>query len=112
MDCLFCKIVNREIPAEIVYEDSDFLAFKDINPEAKVHILVIPKKHIDTIADLNEENIDLYGKILLVAQKVAQEQGIIESGFRSVINCNNDSGMEVKHLHIHILGGEKLGKIC
>ncbi len=112
-DCLFCKIVKGEIPSTKVYEDDEILAFKDINPMAPVHILVIPKKHYNDISEITEEDVDIIAKIHLVINKIAKEQGIAESGYRIVTNCKEDSGQEVKHLHFHLLGGKKLGtKIC
>ena len=112
-DCIFCKIANKEIPSNIVYEDEEILAFRDINPVAPVHILVIPKKHFDTVLDLNEEDEALVGRIYTVLNKIAKQEGIDENGFRIVVNCKEDGGQEVKHLHFHIIGGRKLGtKIC
>ena len=112
-DCLFCKIVKGEIPSTKVYEDDEILAFKDINPMAPVHILVIPKKHYNDISEITEEDVKIIAKIHLVINKIAKEQGIAESGYRIVTNCKEDSGQEVKHLHFHLLGGKKLGtKMC
>ena len=108
-DCIFCKIVKGEIPSSKVYEDEDILAFKDINPVTPVHILVIPKKHIESLNDIEAEDEKLLGKIFLTIKKIAKEQGIAEKGYRVVNNCGEDGGQEVKHLHFHILGGKKLG---
>ena len=108
-DCIFCKIINKEIPSKIVYEDDDILAFEDINPLAKIHILLIPKKHIETAADLQEEDAAVIGKIFLVAKKIAEEKGMAEEGYRIVNNCKEFGGQEVFHIHFHLLGGEKLG---
>ena len=108
-DCIFCKIINKEIPSKIVYEDDDILAFEDINPLAKVHILLIPKKHIETAADLQEEDAAVIGKIFLVAKKIAEEKGMAEDGYRIVNNCKEFGGHVVFHIHFHLLGGEKLG---
>ena len=108
-DCIFCKIINKEIPSKIVYEDDDILAFEDINPLAKVHILLIPKKHIETAADLQEEDAAVIGKIFLTAKKIAEEEGMDEDGYRIVNNCKEYGGQEVFHIHFHLLGGEKLG---
>ncbi len=108
MDCLFCKIINKEIPSQIVYEDNDILAFNDIAPKAPVHVLIIPKKHISSHAELEETDAELMGKIHMVINKIAREKGILESGYRVVINCGEDGGQEVKHLHFHLLGGKKL----
>lgn len=112
-DCIFCKIIRREIPSSIVYEDSEIIAFRDVNPQAPVHILVIPKKHIASLVDLKEEDELLVGKIYTVINKIAKQEGIDKKGFRVIVNCGDDGGQEVKHLHFHILGGKKLGlKIC
>ena len=108
-DCIFCKIINKEIPSKIVYEDDDILAFEDINPLAKIHILLIPKKHIETAADLQEEDAAVIGKIYLTAKKIAEEKGMAEDGYRIVNNCKEYGGQEVFHIHFHLLGGEKLG---
>ena len=108
-DCLFCKIVKGEIPLTKVYEDEEILAFKDINPVAPVHILVIPKKHISSLNEIEPEDQMLIGKIFTVIKKIAKEQGFAENGYRVIANCGEDGGQEVKHLHFHILGGKKLG---
>ena len=108
-DCIFCKIVNKEIPSTIVYEDEDILAFNDINPVTPVHILVIPKKHIESLAEIKEEDEKLIGKIHITIKKIANQVGILDKGFRVIVNCGEDGGQEVKHLHFHILGGKKLG---
>lgn len=112
-DCLFCKIVKGEIPSTKVYEDEQILAFKDIHPVAPVHILVIPKKHISSVIDLNEEDEVLIGKIYTTINKIAKQEQIAEKGFRVIVNCGEDGGQEVKHLHFHLIGGKKLGtKVC
>ena len=112
-DCIFCKIIKKEIPSSIVYEDDEILAFRDINPVAPIHVLVIPKKHIESVLELNEEDEKLVGKIYTVINKIAKQEGIDEKGFRIVVNCGEDGGQEVRHLHFHIIGGKKLGiKIC
>lgn len=108
-DCIFCKIIDREIPSQIVYEDDDVIAFNDVNPVAPVHVLIIPKKHIPTTADLAEEDAALIGKIFLVAKKIAEEKGLAEDGYRIVNNCKYVGGQEVFHIHFHLVGGEKLG---
>ncbi len=107
-DCIFCKIVEKEIPSSIVYEDDLVLAFKDINPEAPVHILVIPKKHIYSAMDLDEQSSHLIGHIILVSKKLAVDLGISETGFRIVNNCGEQGGQTVNHLHFHLLGGRQL----
>lgn len=109
-DCLFCKIVKGEIPSTKVYEDEFVYAFKDINPEAPVHILVIPKKHIESINKIEKEDEELIGKIFTTIKKVAKDQKIAESGYRVVSNCGKDAGQTVMHLHFHILGGKTLGE--
>jgi len=106
-DTIFGKIIKREIPADIVYEDDEVLAFKDIAPQAPIHILIIPKKEIPTANDIQEEDAPLIGKLFLVAKKLANEYGIAENGYRLVINCNKDAGQAVYHLHLHLLGGRK-----
>lgn len=112
-DCLFCKIANKEIPSTIVYEDDEILAFKDINPVAPVHILVIPKKHMDSIKDMKKEDEVLIGRIHTVINKIAEEQGVANTGYRIVTNSGKDSGQEVMHLHFHLIAGKELGtKIC
>lgn len=104
-DCLFCKIIEGNIPAKKVYEDDHTLAFEDINPQAPVHILVIPKKHISTLLDIGQEDHDLLGYLVDVANRIAKDKGIAERGFRVVINCNPESGQTVYHIHLHMLGG-------
>lgn len=112
MDCIFCKIINKEIPSKIVYEDDEVLAFEDIAPQAPVHIVVIPKKHIAKITEIEKEDETLIGKIYSVINKIAREKKIAEEGFRVIINCGENGGQEVKHIHFHLLGGKKLsGKI-
>ncbi len=109
MDCIFCKIVNKEIPAKIVYEDDKVLAFHDINPQAPYHILVIPKKHISLLTELTEEDKDLIGHIYLVINKIAKDLGFAERGFRVVVNCQEEAGQTVFHIHFHILAGRQMG---
>lgn len=109
---IFSKIIDREIPADIVYEDDQVLAFKDISPRAKVHILVIPKKAIATANDIAVEDEQVIGHLFTVAAKIARDLGIAEDGYRLVMNCNSHGGQEVYHIHLHILGGEKLGVMC
>lgn len=112
-DCIFCKIIKKEIPSSIVYEDDEILAFRDINPVAPVHILVIPKKHFKTVMEIQEKDKELIGKIYLVINNLAKEENIDSLGFRIVVNCGEDGGQEVNHLHFHLIGGKKLGtKIC
>lgn len=111
MSTIFTKIINREIPATIVYENDKVLAFKDINPAAPVHILVIPKKEIPTLNDITAEDKELIGEIFLAIAHITKELGIDKQGYRVISNCNEYGGQEVFHLHYHILGGEKLGPL-
>jgi histidine triad (HIT) family protein len=104
-DCLFCKIAKGEIKSDVVYEDDEILAFKDINPKAPVHILFIPKKHIPTLNDVSEGDAGLLGKIVLKAREVAKEHGVADEGYRVILNCNRNAGQEVFHIHVHLLGG-------
>ena len=104
MDCLFCNIVKGQIPSEKVYEDNDVYAFKDVNPEAPVHILIIPKRHIKSVDELEETDKELVGHIFLVAKKLAKENKL-ENGYRLVSNIGEEGGQSVKHLHFHLLGG-------
>ncbi len=108
-DCIFCKIIKGEIPSEKVYEDEDILAFKDINPAAPIHVLIIPKKHIATLMDITPEDNELMTKIMNAVQKVAKIVGADEKGFRLIANCGPDSGQEVMHIHFHLLAGRKMG---
>jgi histidine triad (HIT) family protein len=109
-DCLFCKIVAGEIDSDLVYEDEQVIAFKDIKPQAPTHILIIPRKHISTLLDLEEEDNHLVGHIYQVANELAEREGIAEDGFRVVSNCNEAGGQVVHHLHYHLLGGRKMAK--
>lgn len=102
-DCIFCKIVNGSIPSKKIYEDDDVIAFNDIKPSAKVHFLIVPKLHVETLKDCDVTHQILLGKILLLAPKIAQEQGL--AGFKTLINTGREGGQEVFHLHIHVLGG-------
>ena len=107
-DCIFCKIIKGEIPSNKVYEDEKILAFYDINPIAKVHILVIPKKHIASLQEIKEEDKELLFHILMKINEITEKVGIDKTGFRVLSNVGEDGGQAVKHLHFHILGGEKL----
>ena len=108
-DTLFTRIINREIPADIVYESDDLLAFRDISPQAPVHILIIPKQPIPTINDLQDGHAELVGKLFLAAAKIAAEVGVAEDGYRVVMNCNKDGGQMVYHIHLHLLAGRQMG---
>jgi histidine triad (HIT) family protein len=107
-DCLFCKFVSGEIQPDTVYEDDQVLAFRDIEPQAPCHVLIIPKRHISTLNDLEPEDAELIGRLYLVAKKVAQDEGIDESGYRTLINCNKQAGQSVFHIHLHLLGGRAM----
>lgn len=107
-DCIFCKIVNDEIPSKKVYEDEKVLAFYDISPEAPVHVVVIPKEHIDSVNALNEKNLEIVSHIFKVINKIVIELGISETGYRIVNNCGEDGGQTVNHMHFHLLGGRSL----
>ena len=109
-DCIFCKIAAGEIPSSKVYEDERVYAFKDINPQAPVHILVTPKEHMATVLECAEREDDLLGHLMKVASRIAKEQGLAENGFRLVTNCGKHGAQSVNHLHIHILGGRQLGE--
>ena len=108
MDCLFCKLVKGEIPATILYQDEDVIAFEDIMPQAPTHFLVIPKRHIATLNDLTEEDASLVGKLQVTAAKVAKQKGISDDGYRVVMNCNEMGGQTVYHIHMHVLGGRSM----
>lgn len=107
-DCIFCKIINKEIPSKIVYEDEDIFAFSDINPQAPVHILLIPRSHYASLNEVPEDKQDLIGHILLTAKRIAADQGLQESGYRIVLNTGRNSGQEVFHIHFHLLGGRRM----
>ncbi len=108
MDCLFCKIAQGEIPATVVFEDSQIMAFRDLNPQAPNHLLIIPKQHIATINDIQEENQALLGAMILRAKKIAQTEGLSEEGYRLVFNTNLNGGQTVHHIHLHLLGGRQM----
>ncbi len=109
MPSIFTRIINREIPATIVYEDDFVIAFNDINPLAPIHILIVPKKEIPTVNDVTAEDEAMLGRLFSAAARIASEKNIAESGYRLIMNCNADGGQEVFHLHLHLLGGEKIG---
>ena len=105
--CLFCRIVRREIPATIIAETDDCVAFRDINPQAPVHVLVIPRRHVASLNDANDAH--LVGRLAIVAAEIARKEGIADSGYRAVLNTNADAGQTVFHIHLHLLGGRRLG---
>lgn len=108
MDCIFCKIVKQEIPAKIIYEDEHVIAFDDLRPRAPIHKLIIPRKHIATLNDIETGDTELLGRLLQTAKHLAKELQIDESGYRTVINCNAGGGQEVFHIHLHLLGGRQM----
>ena len=107
MECLFCKIINRDIPADIVFEDEHVLAFNDINPQAPTHQLIIPKKHISTLNDIASDDLALVGRLQHTAAQLAKQQGFAEDGYRVVMNCNEMGGQTVYHNHMHLMGGRE-----
>jgi len=109
MDCLFCKIIAGEIPANRIYEDDEVIAFNDINPQAPTHALIIPRKHIATLNSADESDKSALGALSLAAAKIAEQQGFAQTGYRTVMNCNEDGGQTVYHIHLHLLGGKPLG---
>lgn len=108
-DCIFCKIVAKQIPARLVFEDDHVVCFHDVHPQAPKHALVIPKTHIESLAELQADHGELFMALLLGAQRAARELGLLETGFRTVVNTGQDGGQSVEHLHLHILGGRPLG---
>ena len=107
-DCIFCKIVDKELPADILYEDNNVIVFKDIKPKAPLHILIVPKKHIPSINHLELEDKELMGEMFLAAKKMAKKQGVAKTGYRLVFDTGKNAGQTVDHLHLHLLGGKKL----
>jgi histidine triad (HIT) family protein len=106
--CIFCRIVAGELSSDIVYQDEDFLAFRDISPQAPVHVLIIPKTHISSVAELAEKQQGLVGRLIMVAKSLAEKQGLADKGYRLVMNCGFEGGQAVPHLHLHLLGGRRL----
>ena len=107
-DCLFCKVVSGDVPADIVYQDDTLVAFRDINPQAPVHLLIIPKRHIATLLDVGTADHDVLGRAFTVGKELAQQEGISEDGFRMVVNCGVAAGQSVYHLHFHLMGGRSM----
>lgn len=105
MNCLFCRIVEKKIPSKVVYEDGRVFAFEDINPQAPIHILVVPKRHISTMLEIAREDNELVGHLFQIANKIAQDRGVAERGFRLVMNCNPEAGQTIYHIHLHLLAG-------
>ena len=111
-DCIFCRIADQDVPTPLLYEDDQVCAFRDLNPKAPVHILIIPKKHIASLAELEDEDLELMGRIAKVARDLAEQEGIAERGYRLLTNCRAEGGQEVPHLHFHLLGGRQLSNGC
>ena len=109
MSCLFCKIIAGEIPSKRIYEDEDLIAFEDINPQAPLHCLVVPRRHIATLNDLQPGDDSLVGAMARAAAVIARERGVDQPGYRTVFNCNSGAGQTVFHIHLHVLGGRRLG---
>lgn len=107
-NCIFCKIIKREIPTDFVFEDENIIVFNDINPQAPIHILLIPKKHFASLNDIPEEKKEVLSDLLLKARQIAKEKGIARTGYRLVLNTAKDSGQEVFHIHLHLLGGRRM----
>lgn len=110
MSCIFCKIANKEIPSNYVYETENLVAFRDLNPQAPVHILIVPKMHITSMNDINSENSTIVAEIFETVNIIAEQEGIKESGYRVISNCGDDGCQSVKHLHFHLVGGKKLSE--
>ncbi len=108
MDCIFCQIVEGKIPSDTVYQDEEIIAFRDINPKAPVHIVIIPRKHIPSLDQLKESDSALVGRMVAVANKLAEDEGVADKGYRVVINCGKEGGQLVPHLHLHLVGGRQL----
>ena len=111
MDCIFCRIASGEIPSEIVYQDKEAFAIRDIHPQAPKHLLIMPRQHIPTLAEVSEGREALLGHLVAIANLLAKKEGVAGSGYRVVINSGPDSGQEVPHLHLHLLGGRRLGRL-
>lgn len=107
-DCIFCKIIKREIPSNIVFEDENIVAFNDINPQAPIHVLIIPKEHFASLNNIPEEKKESLSNLLLKARQIAKEKGIAKTGYRLVLNTEKDSGQDVFHIHLHLLGGRRM----
>lgn len=108
MECVFCQIVAGKLPSDILYQDEEVIAFRDINPQAPTHVLIIPKKHIASLAELGEGEASLTGHMVNIANQLARREGVMQSGYRLVVNCGQEGGQLVPHLHLHLLGGRQL----
>ena len=109
MDCIFCRIISGDIPSDILYQDEQVVAFRDITPKAPVHLLLVPRKHIESLAELSEDEASIMGHLMAVANRLAREAGISDKGYRLVVNSGPEGGQEVPHLHLHLLGGRQMG---
>jgi len=107
-DCIFCKIISGEIPSNEVYSDDELFAFRDVNPQAPVHVLIVPRKHIERVVDFTDSDAGLVGRMVLAANKIAESEGLVKNGFRYVLNCNEHGGQAVFHVHLHVLGGRQM----
>ncbi len=110
MNCVFCKIINKEIPADVIFEDGDVIAFRDVKPIASVHVLVIPKKHIISVADVKEKDTLLMGKLIMIAKTIAEDLEISNKGYKLLIRVGKEGGQEIDHIHLHLLGGTRITK--
>ena len=110
-DCIFCKIAGGEIPVDLVYESEDVVAFADVSPQAPVHVVIIPRRHIATTLEMSDEAPELFGSMLRASSEVARKKGVDKSGFRLILNTNADGGQEIFHVHMHIMGGEQIGPL-
>jgi histidine triad (HIT) family protein len=108
-DCIFCRIASGEIESEVVYQDDEVVGFRDLNPQAPTHVLIVPRRHIATTNDLTPEDAALVGRLILAAKRIAEQDGIARRGYRTVLNCNAEAGQSVFHLHLHLLGGRPMG---
>jgi histidine triad (HIT) family protein len=108
-NCIFCRIASGDIPANVVYQDDQVVAFRDLNPQAPTHVLVVPRRHVATLNDLGETDAELVGRMYLAARQIAADEGVAERGYRTVFNCNAEAGQSVFHLHLHVLGGRPMG---
>lgn len=111
MECIFCQIVEKKIPSEFVYESAKIAAFRDINPQAPVHVLIVPRRHIEPMKGYKPEDLEDLKDVLMVAEEIAKKEGVFKSGFRLILNTGPDSGQEVAHFHVHLLGGKPLGRL-
>jgi histidine triad (HIT) family protein len=108
-NCIFCRIASGDIPTNVVYQDDQVVAFRDLNPQAPTHVLVVPRRHVATLNDLGETDAELVGRMYLAARQIAADEGVAERGYRTVFNCNAEAGQSVFHLHLHVLGGRPMG---